>query len=47
MNSSKEDDLELSKNHTVISKNSHECIKSDQIQGYEIIEVDKFNKLNK
>jgi hypothetical protein len=43
----KEEDLELNKNLTVISKTSHDGSKSDKLENLETIEIDKFNKLNK
>ena len=47
MNSNKEEDLELNKNNTVISKTSYECLKIEMIEGLENIEDDKFNMLEK
>jgi len=43
----KEEDLELNKNLTVISKTSNDASKPDKLENLETIEIDKFNKLNK
>lgn len=42
----KEEDLELNKNLTVISKPSDNVSKSDKFENLETIEIDKFNKLD-
>ena len=43
----KEEDLELNKNLTVISKPSHDTSKPEKLESLEALEIDKFNRFDK